>query len=206
MQLKQARVRGRVADLLAGRGYQNVSFVSRRYTCELLHAIDCAGEDVFIKRSVAGRNVKEQRAILRLQHCQTIVPVLDSWEEVHGEAMFVMPRLAELLPPDRYSLEQIWCFMDDLTQAVEVTHEADMVHADIKVPNTLVDPKTGRLVLIDFGHVLENVGRRFLWPIAYGTPDWMSPDVVNGRGRGVAPDSANCRHTWFGRTKPSLSK
>ena len=66
-----------------------------------------------------------------------------------------------------------------LAEALDVIHEADVIHRDLKPGNVLMldhDP-----VLIDFGiaHVADDV-RITLTGLVMGTPGYLSPEVVEG--------------------------
>jgi serine/threonine-protein kinase len=70
-----------------------------------------------------------------------------------------------------------------LADALEYCHQRGIVHRDLKPDNVLVTAD-GRVLLMDFGAALLQSGRKIttasLSP-ALGTPDYMSPEQVQGQ-------------------------
>jgi serine/threonine-protein kinase len=65
---------------------------------------------------------------------------------------------------------------------VGAAHAADVVHADLKPSNVLVEPK-GRVVVTDFGLAMPccaTLGCRCDMPHLVGTPAYMAPEQVTG--------------------------
>jgi len=74
--------------------------------------------------------------------------------------------------------------VDLVTQAataIKAVHDAGFVHRDICPRNFILEPSTGRLVLIDFGLTVPDKPA-FLQPgNRVGTPNYMAPEVVRRR-------------------------
>jgi len=74
--------------------------------------------------------------------------------------------------------------VDLVTQAavaIKAVHDAGFVHRDICPRNFILEPTTGRLVLIDFGLTVPDKPA-FLQPgNRVGTPNYMAPEVVRRR-------------------------
>ncbi|MCA1665432.1 MAG: AAA family ATPase, partial [Myxococcales bacterium] len=76
----------------------------------------------------------------------------------------------------------------DLARGVTALHASGVVHRDIKPPNILVETKTGRVVLLDFG-LAQSTGRAGESDIrVVGTADYMAPEQASGRKVGPGAD------------------
>jgi MAP/microtubule affinity-regulating kinase len=63
-----------------------------------------------------------------------------------------------------------------LMSAVEFMHAQDIAHRDIKLENILIEARSGKVKLIDFGFSCLSKERL---KIFCGTPSYMSPEIVS---------------------------
>jgi len=79
------------------------------------------------------------------------------------------------------STAQLWLY--ELVSALEYMHFKGVVHRDLKPENLLLDDK-GHLIVIDFGTAKDLVQTDLNGPEFVGTPDFMSPEQVEGKENG----------------------
>jgi serine/threonine-protein kinase len=99
-------------------------------------------------------------------------------EYVDGETLAGLLGREGPLPVDR-AID----FAGQLTRAMAHAHRQGVVHRDLKPLNVLV-AAGDRLVITDFGIGLLDGAKRLTWQwfgAALGTPDYMSPEQVQGR-------------------------
>lgn len=126
--------------------------------------------------------------------CDGVIKLLDAFETV-DDYIFIL----ELLP-DCWTLEDFIrhhgfmsedlakTFFSELCKTVMECHQLGVVHRDIKEPNILIDKKTNKPKLIDFGlsKLIDSSGYREI----SGTPGYMSPEMfdVSKKYDGVPTD------------------
>ena len=99
-------------------------------------------------------------------------------EYVDGETL-----RAYMTREKRLSVDRAVDFGRQLAAAMAYAHSQGVFHRDLKPENVLVTPD-GRLVVTDFGVALMAGARRLTWrwfSTALGTPDYMSPEQIQGR-------------------------
>jgi serine/threonine-protein kinase len=103
--------------------------------------------------------------------------------------------LRDVLAEQPISLARAGDLLDQILAALRATHEAGVVHADVKSDNFLVETVDGKdhVTLIDFG-LARLAGAPFaLEPehgetVVLGAPEYMAPEVVRGRPPIAASD------------------
>ena len=133
----------------------------------------------------------EARSVARLKH-PGILNVFD-----YGQAVGVTFLVLELVEGGTLSqrlgspieLEDVVRILKPLAQALDYAHSQGILHRDIKPSNILMQ-KDGTAVLADFGlSKMANSDRRLTASgSVIGTPEYMSPELVQGEAFGPASD------------------
>ncbi len=133
----------------------------------------------------------EAQAAAQLEH-DNIVTVYEVGE-VEGEHFFSMryvegQSLAELLrqgPMDNRHAAQ---YLEPVARAVHQAHLRGILHRDLKPQNILVDEKTNRALVADFGLAKLSEGQEELTRAGevMGTPSYMSPEQARDSARVTA--------------------
>lgn len=127
----------------------------------------------------------EAQLVAQLEH-PYIIPLYDFWQTEEG-AFLVMRwlrggSLRDLLEKQgRLTLKQAMRFYDQISEALSVAHQAQVIHRDIKPDNVLID-QYGNAYLSDFG-IAKNLAidtnitgdEDFV-----GTPAYLSPEQIKG--------------------------
>ena len=179
-------------DVFAGR-YRILEMVGRGGFCQVYHAVDEeTGQEVALKflregddsSTVVSRMQRELRLARDLRHPNIVR--LNELVEDDDRVCLVMEfvtgqtlkdEVRERAPlPIRHAVE----ILSDLASAVAAVHAAGIVHRDLKPQNVMVAP-SGEIKLLDFGlaRTSDSTGITVQGSIL-GTPDYMSPEQVNG--------------------------
>ena len=142
-----------------------------------------------LHKQFLARFQREAQIIAGLDH-MNIIPNFD-YGEREGEAYLVMPYLSRgslsgmMARQGTLSLDQARHYIEQAAAALDYAHA--VIHRDLKPSNFLLH-HDGRLVLADFGIaqiVRESRGTPAstltLPGIVLGTPDYMSPELVQGQ-------------------------
>jgi predicted Ser/Thr protein kinase len=125
---------------------------------------------------------REARVAARLSH-PNIVP-LHAFGEVDGELFFVMGFVegetlaSRLKRTGRVEQDDALRILREVCDALAFAHSNGIVHRDIKPENVLIEGRSGRALLADFGIAREDTGATALTGtgIVVGTPHYMSPE------------------------------
>ena len=131
---------------------------------------------------------REARVAARLTHAN-IVP-LHTFGDIDGELFFVMgfvegETLAERLRREgRIPQDEALHILREVCDALALAHANGVIHRDVKPENVLLEARTGRALLADFGIAREGSASASLTGtgIAIGTPHYMSPEQAVSEG------------------------
>jgi tRNA A-37 threonylcarbamoyl transferase component Bud32 len=131
-----------------------------------------------------------------------IVEVFDAGIDVHSGAPFIVMELLQgqeladvLAARGRFTPHEVLVFVRQVAVALDKTHAAGIVHRDLKPENlflTQADDGAPRLKVLDFGiaKLVESATQTGLKAAtrSIGTPIYMAPEQIEGRGVAPATD------------------
>jgi predicted Ser/Thr protein kinase len=170
-----------VLEEVLGEGGMGTVFGARHALLGRAAAIKVVRRAIAQSHEVLDRFLTEARAASRLHH-PSVVEVSDYGVLGDGRPYFVMERivgepLADAI--ERGPLDPIRALRiaREIAAALDGAHAAGVVHHDLKPSNVML--VGARVKLVDFGAAViteARAGKR----IAYGTPQYMSPERVRG--------------------------
>jgi TolA-binding protein/tRNA A-37 threonylcarbamoyl transferase component Bud32 len=127
---------------------------------------------------------REATIVAQLNH-SNIVQVIDRGRE--GNTLFIVMEyvdgdgLDKLIPASGLPLPQVVDYAAQICDALEYAHANGIVHRDLKPSNILIDKRSGRAKLVDFGIAqLDTTGTGMatltVGNAAIGTMNYMSPE------------------------------
>jgi serine/threonine-protein kinase len=140
---------------LIGRGGYAEVFAVRDLRLKRELALKVLRPDLILTESLVTRFRREAEAVGALQNTH-IVPIYDVGE-ADGICWLLMPlvqgeTLKQLLAREqRLPVRDVKRILLEAAEALQTAHEAGVVHRDIKPENLMLDGKTGRVLLMDFG-------------------------------------------------------
>ena len=129
----------------------------------------------------------EARILARLQH-PNIVRV-HHFFEAHSTAYIAMDYVegedlsAHLTRKETLSEDELKAILDPLLSALEVVHQADFLHRDIKPGNIILRAEDGSPVLLDFGAARQAMGAKSRSVTSIVTPGYAPIEQYSSRGR-----------------------
>jgi serine/threonine-protein kinase len=134
---------------------------------------------------------REAQAAAGLSHPH-VVMIYDAGEE-GGQLYLVMELvegrpLSDLLGDARFDLNAQLRLLEKVARGVAAAHEKGIVHRDLKPSNILVT-SGGEPKVADFGlaHLVDSTAQLTRTGSSLGTPLYMSPEQVEGRGKEISP-------------------
>jgi serine/threonine protein kinase len=168
-----------------GRGGMGVVYVATDLQLEREVALKTLPPHLAANAAVRGRFVREARTAAALSH-PNIVAIHHAAER-DGVVFFAMgyvpgESLAEhLARAGPMAAETLLPILLELTDALGYAHSRGVVHRDVKAENVLIDSRTGRAMVTDFGIARVTEARPLTATGAVlGTVHYMSPEQVMG--------------------------
>jgi serine/threonine-protein kinase len=161
-------------------------------------AIKIIAETLGTDTDLVERFKREARNAAGLNH-PNIITIYDFVEE-EGHLYMVMELLEgqdlkELIKSGSpLTMEQILSIMEQIADGLGFAHTRGMIHRDLKPANIHVS-KNGQVKILDFGLVHEASSDMTKTGQVMGTPNYMSPEQVQGLQRGF-----DSRHDVQGRS------
>jgi len=174
-----------------GRGGMGVVYLARDEQLQREVAIKTLPPHLAADAQVRSRFLREARTAAALSH-PNIVPIYSAAERdgvvffsmgfIDGESL--AERVARLGP---LSPDEVVALLGQLADALGFAHDRGVVHRDVKAENVLLDRRTGRAVVTDFGiaRVAEaqplTATGTVLGSVHYMSPEQVSGEPLDGR-------------------------
>jgi tetratricopeptide (TPR) repeat protein len=180
-------------DVLAliGRGGMGLVYKARHRRLGRFVALKMLITGEYAGRHERARFQREAEAVASLHHAN-IVPLYDVGDH-EGRPYFTMElldggSLAQALAATPQPAQQAAALVATLAEAMKVAHQGGIVHRDLKPANILLTADSTPKIA-DFGlarHFNEEATLS-LSGARIGTPSYMAPEQVTGKGRAVGP-------------------
>jgi serine/threonine protein kinase len=171
-----------------GQGGMAAVYLARHRSTAKLVAIKAIRSRYLDDPEALRRFAREARTVADLNHpnivrTESIEQIGDRAIEIFMEYVpggTVRDRLREY---GAFSAEDAEAVLRDVGSALQYAHRRRIVHRDVKPENVFLDQRTGRALLSDFGiaRPIDADGAITMLGAALGTPQYMSPEQIDGR-------------------------
>ena len=174
-------------DEVIGRGGFAIVFRVRDLRLDRDVAAKTLHPELAAHRELADRFRQEVLTAARLNH-PNIVPIYFVSDE--PAATYVMPLIegetlaARLRREGQLPMAVALGILRDVAGALDYAHDAGIIHRDVKPDNVVIESRTGRSLLMDFGIAKALAGDTVVTAsgVVVGTPHYMSPEQIAGEG------------------------
>jgi hypothetical protein len=175
-----------LVDAEIGRGGMAVVYRATDVRLNRRVAIKLLPPELAFNADVRERFLREAQTSAQLAH-PNIVPIY-TVDEVGGLVFFVMglvdgESLADRLAREpRLPVAEVRSILTGVADALAYAHAQGVVHRDVKPDNVMLDRRTGRALVTDFGiaRAAAADSRLTVTGVAIGTPAYMSPEQALG--------------------------
>lgn len=180
-----------------GRGGMGMVYCAKQLRVDRLVALKVIRQDLLSdwspihRQEALDRFRHEARAAARLRH-ERIVAVYDVGE-VDGQPFYSMEYvegsgLDELLRKGPLALGLAVQYLEPVARAVHFAHVYGVLHRDLKPANLLIEKRTGRPKVTDFGlaKLIESEVQLTHTGQVVGTPAYMAPEQAHGADRATS--------------------
>ncbi|XP_053457214.1 serine/threonine-protein kinase MRCK beta isoform X2 [Nycticebus coucang] len=180
-----------------GRGaFGEVAVVKMKNT-ERIYAMKILNKWEMLKRAETAC-FREERDVLVNGDCQWITALHYAFQDenylylvmdyyVGGDLLTLLSKFEDKLPEDMARF-----YIGEMVLAIDSIHQLHYVHRDIKPDNVLLDAN-GHIRLADFGSCLKmNDDGTVQSSVAVGTPDYISPEILQAMEDGMGKYGPEC--------------
>ncbi|XP_043929523.1 serine/threonine-protein kinase MRCK beta-like [Protopterus annectens] len=197
--LKQMRLHRDDFEIIKviGRGaFGEVAVVKMKHT-ERIYAMKILNKWEMLKRAETAC-FHEERNVLVNGDCQWITTLHYAFQDdnylylvmdyyVGGDLLTLLSKFEDRLPEDMAKF-----YLAEMVLAIDSIHQLHYVHRDIKPDNVLLD-MNGHIRLADFGSCLKmNADGTVQSSVAVGTPDYISPEILQAMEDGMGKYGPEC--------------
>ncbi|KAJ3192005.1 hypothetical protein HK101_007181 [Irineochytrium annulatum] len=192
-QADQSRLNIEDFDLLKviGKGSFGKVMQVRKKDSNRIYAMKIIKKSYIVQREEVSHTLAERMVLARINH-PFIVPLKFSFQSpeklylvlafVNGGELF-----HHLQQETKFSEDRARFYAAELLCALECLHHFDIVYRDLKPENILLD-YSGHIALCDFGLCKLNMTDGNKTNTFCGTPEYLSPEVLIGKGYSKAVD------------------
>jgi serine/threonine protein kinase len=153
------------------------------------YALKAVNKLQIVQTKQQGHMISEKRVMEQLNH-PFLVKLYTTFQDRDRIYFLLEPSLGGEL----FSVLRVRSLFDEPTSrfcaativlAFEYLHSKDIIYRDLKPENVLYDSR-GYLKITDFGFA-KYIGKELTWTLC-GTPDYLAPEIVQGKGHGKAVD------------------
>ncbi|XP_072284404.1 serine/threonine-protein kinase MRCK beta isoform X4 [Pyxicephalus adspersus] len=180
-----------------GRGAFGEVAVVRMKSTERIYAMKILNKWEMLKRAETAC-FREERNVLVNGDCQWITTLHYAFQDenflylvmdyyVGGDLLTLLSKFEDRLPEDMARF-----YLAEMVLALHSIHQLHYVHRDIKPDNVLLD-MNGHIRLADFGSCLKmNDDGTVQSSVAVGTPDYISPEILQAMEDGMGKYGPEC--------------
>lgn len=172
-------------------GHGGMGMVFRAHDCELQRdvAVKILRPDASADSDARDRFLREARSAAAIDH-ENVLPIHDMGTIVDNEIPYLVLPFIEGETLDEkvkregaLPVEEIVRLGTAIASGLGAAHERGLIHRDVKPANVLLERDSERVLIADFGlaRTAESEGELTGTGMLMGTPQYMSPEQVEGR-------------------------